>query len=238
VPLMLRYKSGNLAVKLIAPYLRVRGPADAVPIYPGAVICDDDSGGSNSGSGSRNRGRGSLEDCESSAPGAPAAAQRTSRSGSGDLQLEVGYEFADLTSSGLSMELIGKLKLGTASTRKGLGTGKNAYSLQADFTQEFGPWAALGGAGCRVYERVAGATLRNTPYFSLGAMRSFGDAASVKLVYENRWPVESGAARASELTATLEAELSSSWRMEAYLLKGFSTASANLGTGLLIARRF
>lgn len=242
VPLILRYKTGSLGYKLTVPFLRVAGPADAVPLDGGTVICTDSSGsgGGNSGPGSRNSGRGSLDDCDddNGVPGSASGSQRSTRSGLGDVQLEITYELPEFREGGPTLELTGKIKLGTASASKGLGTGKNSYSLQADAAQPFGNFSVLGGIGYRVYEKITGAALKNTPFVALGGKWRFGDATSVKLVYDRRWPVEAGSVHAAELTATLEHELGRNWRLETYLLKGITNASADLGAGLVIARQF
>ena len=167
-----------------------------------------------------------------------AASQRSTRSGLGDVQLEIAYELPEFREGGPTLELIGKVKLGTASASKGLGTGKNSYSLQADAAQPFGNFSVLGGIGYRGYEKIAGAALKNTPFVALGGKWQFGDASSVKLVFDRRWPVEAGSVHAAELTATLEHEFGQAWRMEFYLLKGLTNASADLGAGLVVARRF
>ncbi len=251
VPLVVRYKRGRMTYKLSIPFVRVTGPADVVRVDSGVVICDESrSSGSSSGSGSGNSGsgsgsggsgssgRGSLDDCESSVPGATTAATRTTRSGLGDVQIEVAYEVPEIREGGPTLEVISKIKLGTASTRKGLGTGTNAYSVQVDAAQPFGDNALLAGVGYRVYEKITGTMVKNTPFFSFGGKRQLSDTTSLKVVYERRQPVEVGTSHAAELTATLESQWRAGWRMEAYLFKGLSKASADVGAGFVVARQF
>jgi hypothetical protein len=247
VALVMRYKRNGLTYKASVPYLRVVGPIDVVRIDGGAVICDDSRGGrrgrgrggSGSGSGSDDSSsdRGSLDDCASS-PATTTATERVGRSGLGDVQLELGWELPEWRAGGPSVELISKIKLGTASTRKGLGTGKNTYSVQADVAQAFGDNALLAGVGFRVYEKIAGINVKNTPFFSFGGKRQFGESSSLKVVIERRQPVEVGTTHAAELIATFEGQWRAAWRMEAYVFKGLTSASADVGAGLVLARSF
>jgi hypothetical protein len=235
VPLILFYKTGRMSYKLSVPYLIVRGPSDVVPIDSGSIICNDRSGrggGSNSGPGSSSD---SLDDCDDDAS---TEAERTTRSGLGDVQVEIAYDVPEFMQDGPTLALIGKIKLGTASASKGLGTGKNSDSLQADVAKQFGSFAALSGVGYRVYQRLVGTTLKNTPFVSLGGSWQINESTGIKLVYDRRWPVEAGALHAAELTATLSRALDKDWRMEAYLLNGLTDASADLAAGLVIARKF
>lgn len=240
--LVLRYKTGRWGTKVSIPYLRVTGPADVVLVNRGTVACDDDdskrSRGKRGGN-HRSLGKsGSLDDCDSSAVGATAAAERITRKGLGDVQLEISYELPELRDGGPVLELVSKIKLGTASTRKGLGTGKNSYALQVDAAQPLGAWEALGGVGYRAYQKIPGITLKNAPFFALGVKRELSDATSAKVVYEHRRPVEVGTPHAAELTATVESVWRKDWRVEAYVFKGLTNASADAGAGLVVMRRF
>ncbi len=238
VPLILRQQRGRLGLKLIVPFVHLSGPSGAVPIGQGAVICDDRrsrSGGDKRGRGSGNSGRNDLDDCDDD----PAtAAQRSTRSGLGDVQIEIAYAVPEPAAAGPALELIGKLKLGTASARKGLGTGKHSGSLQADLSQGFGSFRVLGTLGYRVFQRVDGVALKNAPFGAVGGEWAFDGGATLKLVCDHRRPVEAGARAANEVTLSFERRIGGAWRLEAYVLKGLSDASADLGTGLVIARRF
>lgn len=236
VPLILFYKTGRMSYKLSVPYLIVRGPNDVVPIDSGSIICNNDrsgrGGGSNSGPGSSSD---SLDDCDDDET---TEAERTTRSGLGDVQVEIAYDVPELTQDGPTLALTGKIKFGTANASKGLGTGKNSYSLQADVAKQFGSFTALTGVGYRVFQKIVGTPLKNTPFISLGGSWQISDSTGIKLIYDRRWPIEAGALPAAELTATLSRDLGKDWRMEAYLLNGLTDASADLAAGLVIARKF
>jgi hypothetical protein len=72
-----------------------------------------------------------------------AAGNGVTTEGMGDLTARVTYNLLDERSNWVGLDLSGKIKFGTASESKALGTGKNDYSLQAGFFKPIDNWAPL-----------------------------------------------------------------------------------------------
>ena len=193
MPLILRQQRGKLGLKLTVPFVRVSGPSGAVPIGDGGVVCDDRlsrSGSGNGGRGSGSSGSNSVDDCDDDPT---TASQRTTRAGLGDVEVEAAYALLESAVNDLAVDLIGTVRLGTASASKGLGTGKHSGSLQADVSQGFGSFKVLGTLGYRVFQRVDGVLLKNAPFAAISGQWAFDGGATLKLVYDHHRPVELGA---------------------------------------------
>ena len=240
VPLTLRYSTENFIYKLTVPYLRVTAPTNVTRIDRGVVICDNRRGSGNGGGGSGSGGSGGGVDdtCPAASFTATTSAERTTQSGLGDVLAVITYEVPEIKPSGLLIDVTGKVKFGAADESKGLGTGKNAYTLQTDLSQPLGDFTLLGGVGYKWRQKPAGTTLRNSAFASLGGAYKFSGDTSVELLFDYRQPVADGATHGAELTTTIYHRISKDWRVSAYLLKGLTDASADWGAGILVTRHF
>lgn len=168
----------------------------------------------------------------------PGAAVRRTESGLGDIVASAFYNVSDERTAAFGLDLGVRVKLGTADEAKGLGTGENDYSLQADFFKRFGELSAFGTLGYRFYGDPPGGDLRDVPYFALGGSYRLSPERSVGLAYDYRPRIISGGSEVSELTAFLSQRLSREWRVQLYGLVGFSDASPDAGVGALVDYRF
>jgi hypothetical protein len=128
-----------------------------------------------------------------------------------------------------------KVKLGTADDAKGLGTGKNDYSLQADFFKTVDTNTLFASLGHRWYGDPPGVNLKNVFYASIGVSQRFSSQSSGGVVYDYRPAITSGGGEISELTAFLSERLSREWKVQPYALVGFGRASPDFGIGFQIA---
>ena len=69
----------------------------------------------------------------------PGQTANLSRSGFGDLVTSATYNAYSDAASGLSVDVTGKIKFGTASRSKGLGTGENDLGFQVDVYSRSAP---------------------------------------------------------------------------------------------------
>jgi hypothetical protein len=128
------------------------------------------------------------------------------------------------------------VKLGTADETKGLGTGQNDYSLQADLYKPLGGNLSLfGSLGHRWYGDPPGIDLKNVFYWALGGAYRFSAATSAGLAYDFRPAITAGGGEISELTAFLSRRLSREWKLQPYVVLGFGRASPDWGAGAQIA---
>src|SRR5438067_2246733 len=121
VPFYGRYETGRGVFRLTVPYIRITGPGNVLGAGADRVTL----------------------------PG-PTGARRT-ESGLGDVVGSAFYNVLSERNGPLGLDLGAKVKFGTADETKGLGTGKNDYSLQADFFKPLGATTVFGSLGHRWY---------------------------------------------------------------------------------------
>ncbi len=215
VPVTAKYETEDLTFKLTVPYISVTGSAGVV------------------------RGMGRIR---------PAAARggttmmttttttTTSASGLGDITGSAGYKIYD--NDALAIDLVGKVKLGTADENKGLGTGKNDYSFQVDGYYVAGKTTCFATAGYRYVGKPAGLALRNVAYGTIGANQKLNDKLSAGIMLDAVQSASPAGAGPLELTAYVTKKLSSTLKVQASLLKGLSNGSPDYGVGGMIFSTF
>jgi hypothetical protein len=206
VPFFARYETGRAIFRLTVPYIRVTGPGNVLGAGADRVTI----------------------------PGR-AGARRT-ESGLGDIVASAFYNVISERSGPIGLDLGVKAKFGTADETKGLGTGENDYSLQADFFKPLGGgYTLFGSLGHRWYGNPPGIELKNVFYGSLGASYRFSAERSAGVVYDYRPAIISGGGEISELTGYVSQRLSREWKLQPYAVLGFGRASPDYGAGLQIS---
>lgn len=130
--------------------------------------------------------------------------------------------FALLTGeSGVALDVLGKVKIATGETRKGLSTGENDYAIQTDFfllSRCMTPFATLG------YESVgrpAGTQLRDVWYASAGASWKLSEITQAGLLADSRQASRPGANAGRELSVFVGRKLAATTRLQVYPSRGF-----------------
>src|SRR3954467_14214384 len=210
VPFYGRYETGPWTLRATVPYIRISGPGNVVGAGADRVVL----------------------------PG--ATAPRRTESGLGDIVLSGFYTLfgdtsllADRTNAPIGLDIGAKVKLGTADENKGLGTGKNDYSLQADAYKTFGQFTAFGTLGYRWYGDPAGVDLKNVFYGSAGGTWRFSRDTSAGVAYDYRPKISANGGTVSEATTFLTQRVSCDVKLQLYGIMGFSTGSPDYGAGLL-----
>jgi hypothetical protein len=201
IPFTAKYESGPWLFKLTVPWLRITGPGNVV------------GGG----------GEGIV------LPGGHA--RRGSASGQGDVVAGIGHTLIESAESGFVLDLVGKIKFGTADASRGLGTGKNDYSLQVDAVKSHGRFSALGTLGYKKMGDPSGLDLRNVWYGSVGAAWKFSSTTSAGAMLDFKQPSVAGGNRQRELTFYAAYKLGQSTRLQGYLVRGLADGSPDLGIG-------
>jgi Putative MetA-pathway of phenol degradation len=204
VPFFARYETGPAVLKLTVPYIRITGPGNVVGAGADRVTL----------------------------PG--AGGPRRTESGLGDIVASAFYNVLSERSAPVGVDLGVKVKLGTADDTKGLGTGKNDYSLQADFFKTLDANTLFASLGHRWYGDPPGVNLKNVFYGSLGVTHRLSAETSAGVAYDFRPAIIAGGGRISELTAFWSQRLSRDWKLQPYALVGFGKASPDYGIGALI----
>lgn len=128
---------GDWSFGATIPYIRIEGP--------GAVVGGGDTGVVVTCGQRRQR----LGLCPQAEPSAPQAAVTTA-GGLGDLSFSAGYLLPEAWTGTWLVELQGRLKAPTASTRNGLGTGKVDYGIGVDIARGHGTVRPFINLGYRV----------------------------------------------------------------------------------------
>jgi hypothetical protein len=206
LPVTGEYLTGSWLFRLTVPYIEVTAPA-------GTVV----SGGR--GGDFIVSGRG----------------PRRTESGLGDIIAGVTYQdiLGTEQSVGLAVDLSGDIKFGPADEDKGLGTGENDYTVQADvykYLDAFTPYATL---GYRFRGDPDGANLDNGWLYTLGTMYRVSDRVSWSADYYFSEASSSASDDAKELSAGLSYNVNERQRLLGYVIKGVSDGSPDWGVGVL-----
>src|SRR6266851_583730 len=203
-PITGKYETGPWAFKLVVPLIRITGPGNVVGAGADRVTL----------------------------PGG-AAARRT-EAGLGDIVGSAFYNLVDERKSAFGLDVGAKVKLGTADRDKGLGTGEDDYSVQADVFKPMGAFTAFGSLGYRWYGDPPGVDLRNVVYGSVGGSYRMSSETSVGLAYDFRPRITAVGSPISEATAFVSQRLSRDLKLQFYGVKGFSDGSPDFGVGAIL----
>jgi hypothetical protein len=138
----------------------------------------------------------------------------------------------------LLLDLGGKIKFGTADEAEGLGTGKNDFSLQVDAFKVIGSFTPFATLGYRWYGDPPGVDLHNVVYGSVGTSYRISGSTTAGFVYDFRDRIAAGGARVSELMGFVSQKFSPTWKLQLYVVKGFTDASPDAGGGAVLAYSF
>jgi len=160
----------------------------------------------------------------------------TTQSGLGDIIASAGYTVFENES--LMLDVVGNIKFGTADANKNLGTGENDYSTQLDGYYTVSKTTLFATAGYKVIGAPAGITVNNIAYGTLGASQKTGDTSSAGLMLDAAQPISDLSPGTRELTVFVSNRISSTLKIQANLMKGFSDGSPDYGGGLMFTGLF
>jgi hypothetical protein len=160
---------------------------------------------------------------------------RHTEQGLGDVVGTAAYGVLD-GRDGIGLDLGVKVKFATADKVKTLiTTGENDYSLQAEAYKNFGALSGFATLGWTKKGDPAGVDFRNPWYASVGASYKISDPTSAGAFYDYRQKLTQGGAAVSELTAFVAHKITPKWKLQGYLVAGFSDASPDWGAGTVLS---
>jgi hypothetical protein len=162
---------------------------------------------------------------------ATSTTTRTSRSGLGDVIVGATHNVYSGGAKGVMVNLTGKVKFGTADSSKGLGTGKNDYSLESSIYQAFGDLTAFGTLGYKVYGSPATYRLRNIFYGSFGGSFKYDQATNAGAMIILGQKVTATSSSRTEALLFVSHKLEKDWKLQGYALKGFTNSVPSWGCG-------
>lgn len=164
----------------------------------------------------------------------PGVGTTGSRSGIGDLSLAAGYSLP--LGESTFFDVIGKVKLPTASEAKGLGTGTTDFTAEGELTQVFGKTSVSLRGGRRMNGSNAAFPLNDVWQAGGGIYHATGPV-TLGLDYDWREGALLTAPDRSEVTGSIGYKLNQQVRLQGYAYTGLSDGSPNLGGGLQLLYR-
>jgi len=232
IPVTGKYESGDLTLKLTVPYIRITGPGGVIQGI-GRIAAP----GGSAGAPGRPGGPPGPPGGGTGGTSATATGSTSTASGLGDVVASAGYTV--YSGDGLWLDAIGKVKFGTADAGKGLGTGKNDYFAQLDgYYTLVKDTTLLATAGYKVIGSPPGIALHNAPYGMLGVDRKLGETTNAGVMYDQLNSIAATIPAQKSITVYASQKLSPAFKVQANLMKGFTTASPELGGGVMVIGYF
>lgn len=213
IPVSLRYATDDWSLKLSVPYLFVTGD--------GSVIV----------SGARGGRRGSMTSTTTT-----TATQRTTTSGVGDVVAFASYSLLRSEEGDAGLDVAGRVKFGTASTK--FGSGENDYAVQASSYISFGDLTPSLMLGYEKLGSTATAPLDNAAYGSVGLDYLLSDESNMGMDY---WYAQQASATGyaqRELSLYAATQIGKETYLRGYVMKGLSDGSPDSGYGVSLSTDF
>ncbi len=166
------------------------------------------------------------------------ATKRTSESGLGDIVTSVSYSAIELPSSQFLLETTAKVKFGTASYSRGLGTGENDYTLQVDAYKTFEKTTLMTTLGYKVLGDPSYTNLNNVWFGSLGIAYKFNNRNSAGAYLDLRQATSNNSTNLREYTVYHSYKINSNYNLQSYLMHGDTRSSTDWGGGILLGYRW
>lgn len=208
VPISARFEGDDWQIKLTLPYVRITAPAG------GTLIGYDDHGTPIYSGG-----------------GAPVT-----QAGAGDLVASLTHALLSRPEALLDMNA--RVKLGTASVDKGLGTGETDYGLSLDAYFPRGRATPFFSVGYRWTGDPAGLELRDTWQAGLGWAYRLSDQWHLGALFDWRAAATDASAPLRDFTLYGVYKAGLGWKLQVYASRGFSDASPDHGLGLMLTRHY
>lgn len=210
LPVTAKFEAGASTWKMTLPYVRISAPAG------GNLIGVDAQG----------------------RPIYDGAGAKTSQEGMGDVVASYSYGLIEQPVRGFLLDLTAKAKLATANANKGLGSGKNDYTVLADLFYLAGAWTPFATVSYRVTGDPAGSNLKNVWGGTLGMGYKQSAENSLGLMWDSRQASTASGVASNEATAYWVHKFAGGMKLQAYAVKGFSSGSADWGLGAMFSHAF
>ena len=210
IPFMTKYETDNTTLKLTVPWVQITGPGDVIGGSTPIVL------------GKSNR-------------------PITTESGLGDTVMTATHTIARVSTGNdtLILDLTGKVKFATASVSKGLGTGKNDYSISLDAYKAITNNSTLfGDIGYKLLGDPSGINLNNVWFGTVGLSYKLSQNSSTGLIADTRQATQNNSAPLRELTVFLSHKFNEQYKLQSYITHGYSDTSTDWGGGAMLTRTF
>ena len=230
VPFAASYETGAFTYKVVVPWIQVTGDGTVVPSGSG--------GSTGEGGGELCHKNGTVCSTPSGGGGGGATSTRKTESGLGDIIASATYNAFDGGDQGFVVDFTGRIKLGTASDTRGLGSGENDYSVQTNIDKNFGSMYASFGLGYKFLGEPSGVNLKNIVYGSLGGGYKFTKDTEMGASYDWATASVGGAPKPQELSIYGSHYINNNYKLSGVLYGGLSDASPDVGGGVTLSYYF
>ncbi|MDA8129655.1 MAG: hypothetical protein M0Z73_13280 [Betaproteobacteria bacterium] len=211
LPFYAKYQDGDLGIKLTVPYISVEST--------GAVL----SGGTVIG----HKGKSG------------ATASPTTESGLGDVWLDGRYRIHGTGGASPDFVPYAKVKFGTASSSRGLGTGENDYEgglgLEWAVAENWFPFVT---AGYRFVGSPAGLNLSDFATYDGGVMYRVSQTDYLTAMFTGHGSAQAGTPAAADAMLAWNHRMGGGIGLQAFLDKGLSNGSPDYAAGVGLEKRF
>ena len=157
---------------------------------------------------------------------------RQKTSGMGDLVIAASKSL--YTAHNWLVELGGKIKVATADKNQGLGTGENDYAVQTEVYKTLANHTLFGTMGYKKMGDPDGLDLKDPWYSSIGWSYRLSQPTAFGLSFDYRQKITDTGAPLRDTTGFVTHKLDQNWKIQAYVVTGFSKASPDLGAGVFV----
>jgi len=169
----------------------------------------------------------------------PGTGERTTETGVGDII--AGVTLRDVlnteATTGTALDLTAKAKIATADEDKGLGTGENDYTLQAELYKFINQFTVFGIVGHKFRGDPPGIDLNNTTLAIVGGNYRLTPSLRAGLDFYYQQASYSGLDDQKELSVFIGYKLNDSQYLRTYLLQGYGDNSPDWGVGVMVTFR-
>ena len=208
LPISLKYRTDTWNIRASTSYLRVTSPSFVTP--DGDFIGTDDA----------------------------LSTKRVTEEGVGDINIAGTYNLLDDRKYSFGLDMSARVKIPTADEDKFLGTGKTDFGINTEIFQSFGNWSPYWNVGFRWRGDPKGFNLKNIWSSSIGTDYRVNDSFNVGIGYDWQQKTIKFAENAQEASAYVNYRVNDNNKVNFYVLGGFSNASPNFGSGLVLIHYF
>ena len=159
------------------------------------------------------------------------------RSGIGDLSLTGRFRLPEDSLAGFELDLMGRVKLPTASRRKGLGTGEVDYALGAEVSRKFGKFEPFVSAQYRINGDPPDRNYRDTVAASIGTSVRLSGRTRASIAYDYSQSRVRGRSASQMLDAGLSMPLAKGLRLSGDAAIGLSKNAPDFRVGASLTAR-
>jgi len=158
--------------------------------------------------------------------------------GLGDIVASTSYSIVNSSSKNIAVDLMGKIKFGTADKYKGLGSGATDYTAEVTVYKILAKSSVFGSLGYKVFGKSQGYMLNNAIFASLGLSQKFGALTSAGVIYDYREPVTIWSDPQEMWTLYMNKKINIKWTAQTYLFSGVGKSSPDVGGGAMLTQKF